>query len=210
MSATSRRVVRSAAGGSSTLACAVLMVFVLNGCTSLPPRGEQPVVPWAERRAALQGLESFGLRGRVAVSAGGEGFNASLHWEQRSDAAHLRLDGPLGFGGLEIESHDGALTLRDTRGVSLDGAAARAELERRLGFVLPLESLRFWVLGVPDPAQPAEEVLNDARQLSRLEQDGWAVDFDRYGHIGAQSRPVRLTVRREGARMRLVIDRWIS
>lgn len=188
----------------------LVLGLALTGCAAIAPRPEASAAPWAERRAVLQSLGQFVLRGRVAVSAAGEGFNASLHWEQTDDAAHLSLDGPLGIGGLELESRDGAFTLRDARGESLDGEAARSELERRLGFELPLGSLRFWVLGVPDPGRPAEEVLNEAQQLTRLLQDGWTIDFDRYARIGAQWRPMRLTARREDARVRLVIDRWAS
>ena len=40
-------------------------------------------------------------------------------------------------------------------GQPLDGEAARAELERRLGAQLPLAELRYWMLGVPAPGASA-------------------------------------------------------
>ncbi|NCA24260.1 MAG: hypothetical protein EBS91_06570 [Betaproteobacteria bacterium] len=35
--------------------------------------------------------------------------------------------------------------------------ASRAALEQQLGFTLPVESLRYWMLGVPDPHSLVEE-----------------------------------------------------
>lgn len=190
--------------------CALTLCVLLVACPSVPRRPEAPALPWPERRAALQALDEFELRGRVAVSTAEEGFNASLRWEQEGEGARLSLDGPFGAGGLEIEARAHSFTLRNSRGETLDGEAARSALERELGFGLPLGSLRYWVLGVPDPALPAEEVLNETQQLVRLVQDGWAIDFGRYERVAGLWRPVRLTVRREAARVRLVIDRWAS
>lgn len=197
-------------GELARLAWALALCALLAACLAVPRRPEAPALPWPERRAALQALEHFVLRGRVAVSTAEEGFNAALHWEQQGGDTRLSFDGPFGAGGLEIEARAGSITLRNSRGETLDGEAARAALERELGFGLPLGSLRYWVLGVPDPARPAEEVLNEAQQLVRLVQDGWVIDFGRYERVGGLWRPVRLTVRREAARVRLVIDRWAS
>lgn len=197
-----------AASGAARLVPLLALAMLLTACPSVPRRVELPPVPWPERRAVLQALDEFALRGRVAVSSAGEGFNASLHWEQIGGGARLALEGPFGAGGLEIESDGDMLRLRNSRGESLDGEAARAELERQLGFALPLDSLRFWVLGVPDPARPAEEVVNEMQQLTRLLQSGWTIDFGRYVRVGEQWRPVRLTAQRDAARVRLVIDRW--
>lgn len=195
---------------SASFAGALALCALLAACPAVPRRPEAPALPWPERRAALQALDEFVLRGRVAVATAEEGFNASLRWEQAGEGARLSLDGPFGAGGLEIEARADAFTLRNSRGETLDGEAARAALERELGFGLPLGSLRYWVLGVPDPALPAEEALNEAQQLTRLVQGGWTIDFGRYARVEGLWRPVRLTVRREAARVRLIIDRWTS
>ena len=49
-------------------------------------------------------------------------------------------------------------------GLSLNGAppsdAVVAQLQERLGFELPLDNLRYWLLGVPDPSTPFELTRN--------------------------------------------------
>ena len=90
--------------------------------------------PWAQQRAALEKLERYGLDGRVAVAAQGQGFSAGLRYQQLQQRANLSLDGPLGIGGLRVALDGQEVEIQTSRGEKLDGEAARAELERRLGF----------------------------------------------------------------------------
>jgi outer membrane lipoprotein LolB len=181
---------------------------VLAGCRTLPP-APPPGASWETRRPQLQSLEHFQLRGRVAVAAGGEGFNASLHWTQDGTRSEVTLEGPLGVGGAQLTATGDELTVVTSRGERVESAAAHAELAARLGFDPPLSSLRFWVLGVPDPTQPATESLDPAQQrLSGLIQGGWHVEYQSYGSAGGQTLPARMTLQREEVRVRLLVDDW--
>ena len=198
------------------VAVLVLACALLAGCASLIPAPVPPVYAaqsWPERRAALQRRADFALRGRVAVAAGDTGFSAALRWAQSGHRADLELDGPLGMGGLRILAAGDEFSLTTSQGERFDGAAARAGLEQRLGFTLPIESLRYWVLGVPDPAGPAEErIAADGPRLEGLEQGGWRVDYRAYATRGTRSGgaglPRRVDVSRSDARVRLLIEAW--
>ena len=188
------------------------IVVVLAGCRTLPPAA--PVagptlvgLDWPARRAALQGREQFDLNGRVAVAAGNEGFNGHLRWSQRGTLCTLDLEGPLGVGGVHVVSDGARLDLTNAAGQQLDSAAARDELLRRLGFEPPLEHLRYWVQGVPDPALPASETPDAVQRLSALEQDGWSITYLAYEDPPG-GLPRRLNLVRGDVRVRMVIDNW--
>jgi len=181
---------------------------VLAGCRTLPP-APPPGASWETRRPQLQSLEHFQLHGRVAVAAGGEGFNASLLWTQNGMRSEVTLGGPLGVGGAQLTATGDELTVVTSRGEHIESAAAHAELAARLGFDPPLASLRYWVLGVPDPTQPATESLDPAQQrLSGLTQGGWHVEYQSYESAGDGALPARLTLQREAVRVRLLVDGW--
>jgi len=181
------------------LACALI-----SGCASLLGTTALPVMlpsDWASRRGALQSWPRFELRGRVAVASGEEGFTASLRWAQREAASKIELDGPLGVGGLRLEFNHGRLA----------DEIARADLERRLGFSLPVDSLRYWMLGVPDPAHSALERVADGHpRLESLQQQGWTVVFPAYAKVSGVNYelPQRIEATREGLRLRLLVDTW--
>ncbi|MCU0760838.1 MAG: lipoprotein insertase outer membrane protein LolB [Steroidobacteraceae bacterium] len=211
--------VRPRSGRRAAHAGAALLVASLAACASLPPArtpapppGSAVTSDWPSRRAALQALPRFELKGRIAVAAGEEGFSAGVRWQERQGDALIELDGPFGVGGLRLQARGDALELTTARGERLDGAAARAELERRLGFPLPVAALRYWIRGVPDPASDAAERLApDAPRLEGLEQGGWRVDYPAYVAVGPVGElPRRVTVSRESTRVRMVIEDWIA
>jgi outer membrane lipoprotein LolB len=189
---------------------ALLTLATLCACRTLPPPAPPAAsAPWEQRRPQLQALAHFELKGRVALSAAGSGFNANLRWTQDQARSQIALEGPLGVGGMQISAEGAQLSVVTPHGEHISNEAARAELNTRLGFDVPIESLRYWVLGVPDPAQPAEEALDPAAQrLAGLTQDGWRIVYGDYTSSGATVLPSRLTLERDAVRVRLLVEDW--
>jgi outer membrane lipoprotein LolB len=197
-------------------ACVMLLGLMLAGCRTAPPPAEQGPgadAPWPEQRAALERLVRYGLNGRVAVAANGQGFSANLRYAQLARASQLSLDGPLGIGGLRIELEGDDLEVATSRGEKLDGPEARAELERRLGFALPLEELRWWLLGIPAPGESALNADPLTGEIRDFTQNGWRVIVNSREAGMGFSLPKRLTAERAGepgetARLKLLVEKW--
>lgn len=187
---------------------ALAAVAALAGCRTAPPVQAPTPTAWEVVRPALQARDHFELKGRVAVAAAGEGFNARLRWDQTGTQSHVALEGPLGAGGVQITSDGSRLSIVNSKGERLDSEAARTELVARLGFEPPLSSLRYWILGVPDPGQPAQETLDSQQRLQSLQQDGWRIDYGAYMPVNGGWLPSRMTLQKSGVRVRLVVDGW--
>ena len=189
---------------------AAVALVALAGCRTVPVSAPA-APPWDTRRPELQARAHFELKGRVAVAAGAQGFDARLRWAQDGSRARVALEGPLGAGAVHIDAAGTDLDIVTANGARLTSDAARAELSARLGFDPPLTSLRFWILGVPDPASPADETLDPRRQrLTRLEQDGWQIDYASYIAVGSEWLPARLTLERADVKVKLLVDDWQS
>jgi outer membrane lipoprotein LolB len=174
------------------------------GCATAPRTG-----PGSARAPDPDQFTQWTARGRIALVAQGEGGNGSFVWQQRSERTELALRGPLGAGGLQLTLDGAQLELTDPDGTALDGAAARAELERRLGTRLPLAELRYWLLGIPAPA----DVVDGPVQLATgavpgFVQAGWVISYDAMAAQGGWTLPAKLTATSGGARVRIVIDDW--
>jgi len=186
---------------------ASLAALVLTACQTVPVP-PAPVVAWRVRRPELQSLRRFHLTGRVAVAVERRGFDADIRWAQQGARTRMVLSGPLGAGAVQVTDRDGNLEVVTSHGKHLGDAAARRVLVRQLGFEPPLRSLRYWVLGVPDPGTPAKVALDTKQRLATLRQDGWSIEYRAYMPVGADWLPRRLTVQRAGVRLRMVVDQW--
>ena len=164
--------------------------------------------PWPGQRAALQALDSYQFHGQLAAATASEGFSAALSWQQRGPVSDAQLRAPFGVGGARLRVDADGLQMTSSSGVALEGAAAHEAMIGLLGFEPPLASLRYWLLGVPDPGAPAEEVLDGAQHLQRLVQHGWQVEYGEYSHQGRLWLPGRVTLRHEPARLKVHITRW--
>jgi outer membrane lipoprotein LolB len=187
----------------------LLMVLCSMGLAACVTTRRAPVpaatlAGWEQRVGDLQGLNAWQLDGRAAVAVGTQGWQASLNWQQSGKSAEVHLSGPFGVGALVLK--------RTPEGLSLNGAppsdAVMAQLQERLGVELPLDHLRFWLLGVPDPSVAFELKRNDQDRALQLTQDDWSVDYDRYMPVDGDLLPARLVLSREGVRVRIAVDHW--
>jgi outer membrane lipoprotein LolB len=196
------------AGRARTLAAlGTLLALTLSACQTVPVP-PAPITAWHVRRPLLQAQQRFTLTGRVAVAVGTQGFNADLRWVQRGTGTRMVLSGPFGAGATQVSDRAGQLGVITSHGQHLGNAAARATLQRELGFDPPLRTLRYWILGVPDPSKPARFTLDPEQRLTHLQQAGWSVDYLAYSPVGAEWLPRLLTVRRGPVRLRMVVDAW--
>jgi outer membrane lipoprotein LolB len=188
-----------------------LVLLALAGCRTRPVTtvvGPGADAPWAEQRAALEKLDHYALSGRVAVAANDQGFSGSLRYQQQPTRADLAIDGPLGIGGLRVALAGDQVSIADSHGRNLDGSAARAELEQRLGFALPLAELRWWLLGVPAPGEAAVDQDAVSGEIHGFTQNGWRLSVEARAPAMGFALPQKLTVRREGARLKLLVENW--
>lgn len=173
----------------------LLACGLLSACAALP----------AGSPAAFD-VERWGLHGRLAVRYGGEAATAAFRWRQSGESSVLDLSGPLGAGGLRATLEGQALALEDARGGRLEGEAAREWLQQGIGGQLPLEHLRWWLLGRPDPA--LESVADVVPDGVSFRQAGWGVTAERFESWAGASLPTRLKLAGPGGELRLAITRW--
>lgn len=186
----------------------IILSLLLQACAAR--RGlELPELPDFEtRRDVLESVDRFEFAGRIGVSAGSEGFNGKLRWWQHAEEFKVTVSGPFGVGTVRIEGDGKRMSLTDKNGDVTEMQDAERELQMRYGWTIPLTSLRYWALGIPDPVILATTEFSEDGLLSELVQSGWSVSIGQYGEGGGQPMPRRVTAVNGDAKVRLVIDKW--
>jgi outer membrane lipoprotein LolB len=182
----------------ATLACAAVL---LAGCATAPtqPPGDLP-------DPAV--LTSWTASGRIALALGDEGGSGSFSWVQGGEGATLTIRGPLGAGGMRIESDGRDLRVTQGDGQVLESAPARELLRQRLGHDFPIASLRYWMLGLPAPGLDASVSTRKEAPFVVIEQSGWRVGYEEFESVQGLRLPSRLTASTGGARLKLVVSEW--
>lgn len=182
----------------------LILVLGLTGCATPAPRPSAGVPSDAAQ------LTSWRATGRIGVTGEGGGGSGSFDWQQRADEADVQIRGPVGIGSvtLQLRGDPQQPQLRlQTGDQVLEADAALAELEARLGAVVPAGRLRYWMLGL---AAPGEHQWSepDANGTVVLQQEGWRITYQRYSTEFGPRLPMRIQASSGAARVRIVIDRW--
>jgi outer membrane lipoprotein LolB len=186
-------------------AVAASAVLVLAACASLPPA--KPGAPWLERRDQLQAIDSYTLSGKIAVASADQGFNAGMDWSTHESTVSVVLRSPLG-SAISRLTFDGQQLKLSSGDTEWSGDEAATRIANQIGFVPPIGSLRYWLLGSPDPSGPAQETVDDAQRLSTLTQFGWQLTYTDYVEWQGQWLPRRINAQRDAVRLRLLISHW--
>lgn len=171
------------------------------------------------RRAALQSIARWDLRGRVGVRLPDEGAQASLRWRHGDDGEQIDLTGPFGGGHARLQFDARGARLTDARGREHHDADAEALLLRATGWHVPLGGLTYWIRGLPIPEVASAEEIDEYGRLRLLRQLGWDIEFLSYDRVGAHQLPSKLFLARrlpghaadaDNARIevRLVVNSW--
>ncbi len=194
----------------------LLGLLWLGGCASLPeapdatgaldsdtPRLEL----WLARQSAMQKLKNWRCEGRAAIIAQNGGGQISFDWQHKPDDQILSIKTPLGQNAMQLTINPGGVTLIDHEGQVSQGDDAGAMLNQALGWSVPIESMRAWLLGLP-ASRADSYTLDPQGRLLTLDSQGWTIEYKRYNDKDGFNLPSKLELRRSELTLRLVIDQW--
>lgn len=184
---------------------ALLLSVLLAGCAGIP-QAPMTTQAWQLQQARLATLSSWSLQGRVAIHTADDGGNVSLQWHQREEAYELLFQAPLGQGSLRLTGSAAGVMARDDEGRLAVASDAEALIADMTGWRIPVEHLRYWVLGRVEPQDDYE--LDELGRLKQLRRGGWQVEYQRYARFGELFLPTKLKLEHQQVKIRMVVDQW--
>lgn len=193
----------------------LLAILLLTGCAVLPePEITKPVAvadpdaAWRQRQAKLADANVWHLRGRVSLRSEEESWIFKVDWQQQSqEIFRILLSGPfssmlqLSGDGDTVELNDG-----EQRWYAPD---AESLLLDHTGIRMPVNGLRYWMLGLPQPDKQIKALTLDvAGRLASLEQENWQVSIQGYQQHNGETLPVKLLIKNHRLKVKFIIDQW--
>ncbi len=190
--------------------CPLVCAFALfTGCATVREPRPFDAQLWQTRQLRLEALNSWELRGRIAVKTDEEGFSASLAWQQLEDDYDIKISAPLALRSFELQGNTVGVELRSAEAPPRYANSPESLLDDAFGWSVPVSDLLYWIRGLPGPGTPVDDLqLDSDGRLSALWQSGWEIKIERYARVGRYQLPSKLSLQRSLIRVRLIIQKW--
>jgi outer membrane lipoprotein LolB len=163
---------------------------------------------YRERAARLSAIEQWGFSGKLSLDDGEQGGSGSLRWSTGPASTMLDFRGALGRGAWQLLITPAEAVLTEADGNVYAAPGVEGLVHDRIGWVVPVDALAWWVRGLEAPGDVDAAELDAEGRLLRLEQLDWEIEFSRYRAFSGESLPARLEARRDAYRVKLAVGRW--
>jgi len=176
--------------------------LALSGCSLFPV--EPPAVPYSKTATLpLYKLEQWSFEGRLSITGRTDSWTANTDWQHTVDKERIKLSGPLGQGATVIQLTKGVVTIDRGDGKVQTSDQPEAFINQQLGMFVPVQSLRYWVIGLPEPTQAFTETATGFKQA------GWLIEYKQMQAVATTTMPYKINVSNEHVKLKLIIDQWL-
>ncbi|RIZ69762.1 MAG: outer membrane lipoprotein LolB [Methylococcales bacterium] len=154
-------------------------------------------------KESLYKLERWSFEGRVALTGKKDALQANINWAHTANDEKIKLAGPLGQGATLIQLAGNSVTIDRGDNKPLTSTQPEIFINQQLGLFVPVQSLRYWVVGVPEP--------NGHYNImpTGFTQAGWLIDYKQMQSVNNLAMPYKITVSNEQLKLKLIIDQWV-
>ncbi|MHC1480354.1 lipoprotein insertase outer membrane protein LolB [Frateuria aurantia] len=187
--------------------------LTLAGCHTMPlPRlhaDHRLLVAQQAREARLSDWQDWTLHGRLGLSDGQHGGSGSFTWVQQGEHYDFEMRKPI-TGGLVFRLQGGpeGARLINGDGHELRDPDVESLMRKVMGWTVPLQELRAWVLGARASGSPANVSFQPDGLPASISQDGWQIDYPSWNPDRQPAMPRQVFASRPPYKVRLSIESW--
>ncbi len=178
----------------------ILASLLLTGCSLFPT---EPTIPYSKTASLpLYKLNNWTLDGRLSISNSQDSWNANMDWQHTADNEQIKLSGPLGQGATVIRLTQDNVTIDKGDGKPQTSNQPQQFINQQLGMFVPVASLRYWVIGLPEPN------IDFVETPTGFKQAGWLIDYKQMQTVKTNTVPYKIHITNEQVKLKLIIDDW--
>lgn len=156
----------------------------------------------------LSAHDSYQFNGKMSFSDGEDGGSGRISWENTKGLISTELKAPLGSKSWLIKEFDNNAELI-SNGVTTQAHSAQSLISNQLGWQVPWQQLKSWVVGKPHNMNQANiKWLTDGFEII---EDGWRIEYSRLKEEGdkpGQYLPYKMVARKAPYSIKLSVKQW--
>jgi len=189
--------------------CVALAACSSAPTSSIAPPPSHAYAPFEYKQAELTKLVQWDVEGKLAVYANQKNNTGLLTWRQRSGYFNLLITGPLGSGQMHVEGTPGLAIATTSKG-QVEAASVEELFEQELGWIFPMEELRYWARGIASPHSESNITYNAAGEAATIAQSGWQVEYHSYSNVTGLPMPKKVEITGPDVRLVLILKNWFN
>jgi len=136
-------------------------------------------------------------------------WTGKLEWQQFPLNYKILFSTPTGQGAIKIRGDEEHVVLETSNGHALIDDNEESLLYDQLGWDLPLDRLRQWILGTSELKQLTKITLDETGNIRQLLYPNWDIQYLRFQNVDAYLLPKKIFIKGRTLKLRLVIDKWV-
>ncbi len=180
---------------------ACFVALLLAACATSPekPEGQYDL----SAREHLYKVTNWSFDGRMALTGKKDSWSANIAWKHSPESDQIKLSGPLGQGATLIELSGSHVVVNRGGGDVQQSGNPEVFVSQQLGLFVPIQALRYWVVGLPQPDVKNIPVENGFSQMQ------WLVQYLQMQAVKDDAMPRKMSVGNGQVKLKLFIDEWI-
>jgi outer membrane lipoprotein LolB len=149
-----------------------------------------------------QPIKAWTMEGRLGLINEKDSISASINWRHQPENDQIELSGPLSQGRVAIFATADKVVFDDGENSKEFTGQIDDVMSAQLGVEVPVNALKFWVLGLTEPVSPFSE------QIDGFVQAGWRITFREMQRVNNLLLPKKVNAEKDKTKIKLVIDKW--
>ena len=163
----------------------------------------------ASQMIDLSELSSYQFKGKMSFSDGQDGGSGSIQWQNNGGLISARLKAPLGSKSWHLtEQKVGAQLI--SNGATLIADSGQTLISDQLGWQVPWQHLKSWVLGRPHNQNQGQVTWQTDGFI--IQEGGWQIEYSRlktYSDDSSKQLPHKIVARKNNYSIKLAIKQWL-
>lgn len=182
----------------------LLTLLLSSGCAQqqmLPTDNNSSITPagWPAHQKKMQSLKHWRAEGKLGYRSETGNGSAWFDWTQYGETFTIYLSGPFGAGTVKISGTPTAIILSQPGEADIAASSSALLTQKLFGWHLPVEQLRYWARGIPNPLDlVSTQTFDQEGMLTSLIQHDWQIDLNNYqvtpqGQLPGKIKAIQLT-----------------
>lgn len=179
------------------------------GCTTVTPPGSGTHhLSWQARQKQLNNLKIWNLYSAIGVKNSQVRTSARVRWQQFDGNYILDVTSQFNIGGVKIVGDSTGVTLWRSTTNKISAQTPEKLMYQVLGWSLPIDNLRYWILGLPAPKLAYKSQFDTYNHLSYLQQQGWEISYANFISVNNIDLPTSIIISNPRLQVKVIIKKW--